>query len=239
MGLEHRALRRRAEQDGPRAGDYERRDTLASLSMGVGSLVLPPLIARALQPVTPGRGRYGRALVATAVAAAAVTTAADVVDPPPRADRRPASTRGRRDGDGTRARRRSRATSLPGRPPCVRWRAISASSSVVAVAAGVVAGTTDVGLAHRGPAALGPLRSPPRPRRRRAGHARGDLRVGRHLLLEPPPPAREPLAVGDPRRAPLERALQPLDRPAPARRRGLRGVLALRRPRPWPASGRS
>ena len=41
MGIEHRVLKQRAARQGPSAGDYERRDTLASLAMGVGSLVIP------------------------------------------------------------------------------------------------------------------------------------------------------------------------------------------------------
>lgn len=79
MGLEYRALRRRAATSGPSAGDYERRDTVASLSMGIGSLLAPLVVPRLLRSITPGRGRYGKALVGTAVAAAALTTAADVV----------------------------------------------------------------------------------------------------------------------------------------------------------------
>ena len=39
-----------------RAGDYELADTIASLTMGVGSLVAPFVSARLLDPVTPGRG---------------------------------------------------------------------------------------------------------------------------------------------------------------------------------------
>ncbi len=50
----------------------------------------------------------------------------------------------------------------------------------------------------------------------RAGRRRRHGGLGRHLLLEPPGHAREPVAVGDPRRAPLERALQPVDRAATA-----------------------
>jgi sterol desaturase/sphingolipid hydroxylase (fatty acid hydroxylase superfamily) len=79
MALEHRALKRRREADGPSAGEYERRDTLASLSMGVASLVTPLVMPRLLGPVTPGKGRWGRALVAAAVGGAAVVTAADIV----------------------------------------------------------------------------------------------------------------------------------------------------------------
>jgi len=79
MGTEYRRLRRRAATDGPSAGDYERRDTVASLAMGVGSLVLPLIVPRLLRPVTPGRGRYGRVLVVAALGAAAVTVVADRV----------------------------------------------------------------------------------------------------------------------------------------------------------------
>ncbi|HKY67736.1 MAG TPA: hypothetical protein VJM49_15245, partial [Acidimicrobiales bacterium] len=75
MAMEHRALRRRAALDGPSPGDYERRDTLASLSMGVGSLLAPLVVPKLLDPVTPGRGRWGRALVGTVVGGAAVVTA--------------------------------------------------------------------------------------------------------------------------------------------------------------------
>ena len=41
MGLEHMHHKARAEVSGPRPGDYERRDTLTSLAMGMGSLVVP------------------------------------------------------------------------------------------------------------------------------------------------------------------------------------------------------
>ena len=79
MAVEYLWLRRRARSRGPSAGDYERRDTLASLAMGVGSLVAPLVVPRLLRPFTPGRGRFGKVLVAAALGAAAVTTAADVV----------------------------------------------------------------------------------------------------------------------------------------------------------------
>lgn len=77
MAVEYLWLRRRAARRGPTAGDYERRDTVASLTMGVGSLVAPLLVPRLLGPLTPGKGRFGKVLVRTALAAAAVTTAAD------------------------------------------------------------------------------------------------------------------------------------------------------------------
>ena len=79
MAAEYFWLRRRAAREGPSAGDYERRDTLASLAMGVGSLVAPLVGPKLLAPFTPGRGRYGKALVVGALGAAAATTIVDVV----------------------------------------------------------------------------------------------------------------------------------------------------------------
>src|ERR1039458_2718082 len=79
MAAEYLWLRRRAAGRGPTAGDYEWRDTLASLTMGVGSLVAPLVVPKLLRPLTPGRGRYGRTLVVAAFGAAAVTTVADFV----------------------------------------------------------------------------------------------------------------------------------------------------------------
>ncbi len=79
MAVEYVLLHRQASQRGPTAADYERRDTLASLTMGVGSLVAPLVVPRLLRPITPGRGRFGKAFVAAVLGAAAVTTAADVV----------------------------------------------------------------------------------------------------------------------------------------------------------------
>jgi len=79
MAGEYWWLRRRAAQNGPTAGDYEKRDTLASLAMGVGSLVAPLVGPKLLAPFTPGRGRYGKAVVVGALGAAATTTVADIV----------------------------------------------------------------------------------------------------------------------------------------------------------------
>jgi sterol desaturase/sphingolipid hydroxylase (fatty acid hydroxylase superfamily) len=79
MAAEAAYLRRRAELVGPSPADYERRDTIASLSMGVASLVAPVVLQKLLKPITPGKGRFGKALVATAVGAVAVTTIADLV----------------------------------------------------------------------------------------------------------------------------------------------------------------
>ena len=77
MAAEYLWLRRQAGDRDPIAGDYERRDTIASLAMGVGSLVAPLIVPRLLRPFTPGRGRYGKAVIAAALGAVAVTTVAD------------------------------------------------------------------------------------------------------------------------------------------------------------------
>lgn len=62
-----------------RTGDYELKDTIASLSMGVGSLLAPLLTQRLLDPVTPGRGRWGKVLIGATLAAGVAVTVADVV----------------------------------------------------------------------------------------------------------------------------------------------------------------
>ena len=54
-----------------RAGDYELADTIASLTMGVGSLIAPFVTKRLLDPVTPGVGRSAKVLMGVAVAASA------------------------------------------------------------------------------------------------------------------------------------------------------------------------
>jgi sterol desaturase/sphingolipid hydroxylase (fatty acid hydroxylase superfamily) len=79
MGAEHLYLKKRAERQGPSAADYEKRDTIASLSMGIGSLVAPFLVPKLLGPFTPRKGRFGKVLVGAAVGAVAVTTIADVL----------------------------------------------------------------------------------------------------------------------------------------------------------------
>jgi sterol desaturase/sphingolipid hydroxylase (fatty acid hydroxylase superfamily) len=79
MGAEYRYLKKRAERQGPSAADYEKNDTIASLTMGVASLVVPFVIPKLLRPITPGKGKFGKVLVATAAAAVAVTTIADAV----------------------------------------------------------------------------------------------------------------------------------------------------------------
>ncbi|GAB3254534.1 hypothetical protein GCM10027425_14110 [Alteromonas gracilis] len=79
MGAEWLWQRRHPVPAGTRAGDYQLADTLASLSMGFGSLAAPYVTSRLLDPVTPGRGRWARALVGAGAAAAVATTVLDVV----------------------------------------------------------------------------------------------------------------------------------------------------------------
>jgi len=151
MGAEHLYLKRQAAAGRPpSAGDYERRDTLASLSMGVGSLVVPLALGKVLSPVVPGKGRYGKALVATAVGAAAVTTVADVLArrgtdglpeagtlPPARGDEAAGAAELAPPGEGElppgRDRRRRMARLA---------RKVASSAGATAVAAGVTAGAT-------------------------------------------------------------------------------------------------
>ena len=73
------AWQKRNPAEGERAGDYELADTLASLSMGIGSLIAPFITDKALAPLTPRTGRYARVLMGLTVAAAAATTAGDVI----------------------------------------------------------------------------------------------------------------------------------------------------------------
>jgi sterol desaturase/sphingolipid hydroxylase (fatty acid hydroxylase superfamily) len=77
MEAERRYLRRRAETMGPSAADYTPEDTRASLAMGVASLVVPLASHLLVQHVVPGKGRYAKLLVGTAVGAAVATTVAD------------------------------------------------------------------------------------------------------------------------------------------------------------------
>ena len=129
MGVEYWLQRRRHARGGPAvAGDYEVRDTLASLAMGQISLLAPFVAPRLLRPVTRGRGRFAKVLVGAAVGAAAATTVADVLAR--RAERRvgtPADGDTAADGQGT-------ATSTA--------RKIASVGGVAAIAAGGVAVTT-------------------------------------------------------------------------------------------------
>ncbi len=144
MGAEHLALKRRTSTVGPSAGNYERNDTIASLSVGTASLVAPMVMSKLLRPLTPGRGRYGKALVATAVGAAVVTTVADIVvrnggGPLPAAGAPPA-------GDPAIEVDPDRAQPAPGRDTRRRLvrlaRKVQGSAGVAAVVTGGVAVAT-------------------------------------------------------------------------------------------------
>ncbi|HQR27782.1 MAG TPA: hypothetical protein PLP61_12160, partial [Nocardioides sp.] len=79
MGAEYLWQRAHPVEPGTRAGDYQRADTLASLSMGVGSLLAPYVARKVLDPLTPGVGRHGRVLLGLGAATAVLTTLGDVV----------------------------------------------------------------------------------------------------------------------------------------------------------------
>ncbi len=79
MGAEYLWQRSHPVEPGTRAGDYQLADTVASLTMGVGSLVAPYVARKVLDPVTPGVGRHGRTLLALGAATAVLTTVGDVV----------------------------------------------------------------------------------------------------------------------------------------------------------------
>ncbi len=79
MGAEALWQRSHPVEPGTRAGDYQLADTVASLTMGVGSLLAPYVAKKVLDPVTPGVGRHGRTLLAVGAATALLTTVGDVV----------------------------------------------------------------------------------------------------------------------------------------------------------------
>jgi sterol desaturase/sphingolipid hydroxylase (fatty acid hydroxylase superfamily) len=79
MEAERRWLARRASEGSPSAADYTKPDTVASLSMGVGSLLIPIVADKLISQVAPGKGRFPKVLVRTAVASIVATTAADRV----------------------------------------------------------------------------------------------------------------------------------------------------------------
>jgi sterol desaturase/sphingolipid hydroxylase (fatty acid hydroxylase superfamily) len=114
MEAERRYLRRRAAVRGPSAADYTREDTVTSLTMGVASLVVPLASAVLVRHVTPGRGRFGRALLGTAATAVLVTTAADRVE----------------RGGGPLARRRARRVAALGGPVAVTAGLVALGATV-------------------------------------------------------------------------------------------------------------
>jgi sterol desaturase/sphingolipid hydroxylase (fatty acid hydroxylase superfamily) len=125
MRAEYLWLRRHADERGPTPADYERRDTVTSLAMGVGSLVAPFVVPKVFGPITPGKGKYGKALVVTALSAVAATTVADLVVRLGSSDAKRAPTSQRRRGAAARVARQ-----------------VARAGSVVAVVTGGVAVTT-------------------------------------------------------------------------------------------------
>jgi sterol desaturase/sphingolipid hydroxylase (fatty acid hydroxylase superfamily) len=96
MAVEYAFLRQRAERQGPSAGQYERRDTAASLAMGVGSLVAPFIVPRLLRPFRLRHGRNGRIVLGLMAGTAVATTVADRVV---RRSRVPLAESDREDGE--------------------------------------------------------------------------------------------------------------------------------------------
>jgi len=134
MGVEYWLQRKRQSTGAsPTAGDYEKRDTLASLAMGSLSLLAPFVMPRLLRPVTRGNGRFARSLVGAALGAAAVTTAADLLArrserraPPGQPQQRQTTSRGNSDQA----------------PAPSTARKVASVGGVAAIAAGGVALTT-------------------------------------------------------------------------------------------------
>ena len=79
MAYEARWLERRAEVEGPSPVDYERNDTLASLAMGTGSLVVPLVASRIAKNFALGGGRWAKPLIGLAGAATLTAVVADAV----------------------------------------------------------------------------------------------------------------------------------------------------------------
>ena len=97
MEAERRRLQREAAAGRPSSADYVKPDTVASLTMGVGSLLLPLATSALVARVLPGKGRFPNLLVRTAAAGAVATTIADAVrrrDPENAVARRVASVGG-------------------------------------------------------------------------------------------------------------------------------------------------
>lgn len=80
MGAEFWWQRKHPAQPGVnRPGDYELNDTIASLTMGIGSLVAPLITGPVIRRLAPGTTKAGTALLVTGVAAGLATTVGDVL----------------------------------------------------------------------------------------------------------------------------------------------------------------
>jgi len=137
MAGEYWWLRRRAARNGPTAGDYEKRDTLPAWPWAWGAWWRRSWGPKLLGPFTPGRGRYGKAVVVGALGAAATTTVADIVarwiD---EAEREPAAVNGSAVHSGHDEKRDEHTVAAR------VARRVSSVGGVIAVVAGGVAITT-------------------------------------------------------------------------------------------------
>ena len=79
MGIEAWFLDRRHRAGGATPGDYERSDTIASLTMGVASLVTPLLAKPVFHQFDVGRGRYRKVVLGVAGGAAVTAVVADAL----------------------------------------------------------------------------------------------------------------------------------------------------------------
>jgi sterol desaturase/sphingolipid hydroxylase (fatty acid hydroxylase superfamily) len=142
MGAEYAYLKQQAKTREPIGGDYERRDTLASLTMGTASLLAPLAWKKVLAPVAPGTGRYRKVLVGAAAGAAVIATVADVLAARDERGRLPEAGT---VPAGTGEDEETEPPADPGRNRRTRRslaRRIAASAGVTAVAAGALAAST-------------------------------------------------------------------------------------------------
>lgn len=151
MGAEAAYLRRRRTRGAaPSAGDYEWRDTLTSLAMGVGSLVVPAITRPLFRRFDIRDGRNRTAVLGVAGVAALAAVAADAVArshgleagelPVDRDDEHVVTDRPGLDQDGDVDDRRAPRASRRTRD---RWRRFAggAAATAIAAAGASVAGT--------------------------------------------------------------------------------------------------
>ncbi|MEX0768634.1 MAG: sterol desaturase family protein, partial [Microthrixaceae bacterium] len=79
MAYEAWWLDRRAKAEGPSPVDYERKDTLASLAMGTGSLFIPVVTKKLAKNLAAGSGKWAQPLLGIAGAAALAAVVADAL----------------------------------------------------------------------------------------------------------------------------------------------------------------
>ena len=79
IAAERKWLERRAKRVGPSPADYTPNDARASIAMGTLSLVAPFVIPKLVAPFAP-RGKFGKAVITTALIAGAITSLADAVE---------------------------------------------------------------------------------------------------------------------------------------------------------------